>query len=311
MRLITEQQALENATRTGEKLYMKRYLSTLFCFFVLAASSGAQDTTTEYAPSSPDAGPNRQGYEMILEAKLLEKGDSIESGLIWRVFDETEDKDGNLPLIATAKGGTASFVLAAGSYLVHGAFGRAGAIKRIILDSNGANETFVLNAGGLELTAEAGGRNIPQKNLRFSVFELEENEDGERKMIARSVAANKIIQLNEGTYHVLSRYGQINATVRADLEVKAGKVAKVVMQHRGASISLRLVSREGGDPIANTAWSVFTQDGERVFSSRSTAPSLILAEGTYEVVVQNGNKNLRQNFKVKPGINSQVEILLN
>ncbi len=280
-------------------------------FWPLALGAWAQDTSTSYAPADPNAAPNRTGYEMILDAKLTDKGDSIERGMVWRIFRERQDADGKLPLIATAKGGTASFSLPAGTYLVHAAFGRAGATKRVVLSSSGAKEIFVLQAGGLKLTAESEGQAIPTKDLRFSIYELEQDEDGERKLIALNVAADRVIRLNTGTYHVLSRFGTINATVRADLEVKAGEVTDAVLQHRGANISMRLVSRTGGDPVANTSWAVLTEDGEEVFKSNSVAPSLILAEGTYEASVRNGDRNFRKSFEVKPGKNIRVEVLLN
>jgi len=273
-------------------------MSRLFPFllsFLFASFAWAQDTSTSYAPSDPDAEPNRTGYEMILDAKLTDKSDSIERGMVWRIFRERPDADGKLPLVATAKGGTSFFSLPAGTYLVHAAFGRAGATKRIALGSDGAKESFVLQA----------------KDLRFSIYELEQNEEGDRKLIALNVAADRVIRLNTGTYHVLSRFGTINATVRADLEVKAGEVTNAVLQHRGADISMRLVSRIGGDPVANTAWAVFTEEGEEVFKSNSVSPSLILAEGVYEASVRNGDRNFRKTFEVKPGKNIRVEVLLN
>ena len=312
---LLHQRPLENATRVRERCIMKFWslFTRLLALGVLlnVSAANAQDTKTEYAPASPDADPNRPGYELILDAKLVPDGNTIERGMVWRVFSDRADSNGKLPLVATAKGGTASFTLNAGTYLVHAAFGRAGGSKRVIVDSSGASESFVLQAGGLQLTATSDEQAIPPKDLRFSIYELEQDEKGERKLIALNVAANKIIQLHEGTYHVLSRYGTINATVRADLEVKAGKVTRASLQHRGAAISLRLVSRSGGDPVANTAWDVFTEDGEKVFSSRSIAPSLILAEGTYEAAVQNGDNTFRRTFSITPGQNTRIEILLN
>ena len=248
---------------------------------------------------------------MALDAKLTEKGNSIERGMVWRIFRERPDADGKLPLVATAKGGTASVSLPAGTYLVHAAFGRAGATKRIALGSGGAKESFVLQAGGLKLSAESEGQAIPAKDLRFSIYELEQDEEGERKLIALNVAADRVIRLNTGTYHVLSRFGTINATVRADLVVKAGEVTEAVLQHRGANISMRLVSQIGGDPVANTSWAVLTEEGEEVFKSTSVSPSLILAEGTYEASVRNGDRNFRKSFVVEPGKNIRVEVLLN
>jgi hypothetical protein len=283
----------------------------LVLFWFVASVAWAQDSSTSYAPADPNALPNVTGYEMVLDAKLTEKGNSIERGMVWRIFRERPDADGKLPLVATAKGGTASVSLPAGTYLVHAAFGRAGATKRIALGSGGAKESFVLQAGGLKLSAESEGQAIPAKDLRFSIYELEQDEEGERKLIALNVAADRVIRLNTGTYHVLSRFGTINATVRADLVVKAGEVTEAVLQHRGANISMRLVSQIGGDPVANTSWAVLTEEGEEVFKSTSVSPSLILAEGTYEASVRNGDRNFRKSFVVEPGKNIRVEVLLN
>jgi hypothetical protein len=74
---------------------------------------------------------------------------------------------------------------------------------------------------------------------------------------------------------------------------------------------MRLVSQIGGDPVANTSWAVLTEEGEEVFKSTSVSPSLILAEGTYEASVRNGDRNFRKSFVVEPGKNIRVEVLLN
>ena len=285
-------------------------ISTLAFSFLLCAFAWAQNAQIEYAEGLSPLGAQRPVYQLKLNASLVEDGPEIQRGMVWRIFDDEAAADGKLPVIVTARGGSASIGLNAGTYLVHAAFGRAGGSKRVTIGGEDVVESFILQAGGLELNAETANVAIQAKHLRFSIFEREQNEDGERKMIAFNVAPNRIVQLNEGTYHVLSRYGTINATVRADLEVKAGQVTQAVLQHRGAGISLRLVSRPGGDPIANTAWSVFTEDGDKVFTSRLVSPFLILAEGAYEAVVRNGDDNYRRTFAVRSGKNARIEVLL-
>ncbi len=299
----------ENA-RMNNAVHLSRILRsaltvTLMTFATVFGAS-AQNLSAEDPSSIPGIG----NYPLELSARMTQESAPISRGMVWRVFREREDADGKLPLLATAKGGTAKFELPAGTYLVHAAFGRAGATKRVSLGSDGSSEEIVLQAGGLELNATAAESEIAPRNLRFSVFELELDDEGERKLISRNVKPGKVIRLNAGTYHVLSRYGNINATVRADLEVKAGEITRAVLQHRGAPISLRLVSQSGGDPIANTAWTVLTEDGEEVFSSNSVAPSLVLAEGGYEATVRNGEKTYRQPFNVRPGQRQRVELLL-
>lgn len=277
---------------------------------LFSAATWAQSSSVEYATGASIINASRPVHQLVLRASLVPDGPNIQRGMVWRVFGDEPDTDGTLPVIATARGGSASIGLNSGTYLIHAAFGRAGASKRVTIEAEDLSESFNLQAGGLELNAETANVAIQSKHLRFSIFEREQDEEGQRKMIALDVEPNKIVQLNEGTYHVLSRYGAINATVRADLEVKAGQVTKAVLQHRGAGVSLRLVSRPGGDPIANTAWSVFTQDGDKVFSSRSVSPFLILAEGSYEAVVRNGDDDYRRTFAVRSGKNARIEVLL-
>ena len=279
-------------------------------FVILSGQSWAQNAEVEYSAGLSPIDASRPVHQLQLDASLIPDGPKIERGMVWRVFRDEPDADGKLPVIATARGGSASIGLNSGIYLVHAAFGRAGASKRVRISAESLSESFNLQAGGLELNAETADVAINSQHLRFSIFEHEQDEQGQRKMIAPDVEPNKIVQLNEGTYHVLSRYGNINATVRADLEVKAGQVTKAVLQHRGAGISLRLVSRPGGDPVANTAWSVFTQDGDKVFTSQAVAPFIVLAEGAYEAVVRNGDDDYRRTFAVRPGRDAKIEVLL-
>ncbi|MDD9910311.1 MAG: hypothetical protein OXR62_11545 [Ahrensia sp.] len=282
------------------------WLATAFLAHASLAQSSNQ--TTNLVPPGVTSGPSTR---LNLAAKLTGEGALIERGMVWRVFGDRADESGRLPLIASSQGGSASFELPTGSYLVHAAYGRAGATKKVTLSGEALDEEVVLQAGGLQLTAKTQGDPIDESFLRFSIYEWEQDDEGNRKLIALNVGADRVIRLNAGTYHILSRYGTINATVRADLQVKAGEVTQATLQHRAAKVALRLVSQFGGDPIANTAWSVFTDDGEKVFESTNIAPVMVLAEGTYEAAVRHGDDAVRRTFKVTSGENIRVEIMLN
>ncbi|MGH8010631.1 MAG: hypothetical protein ACREQ3_26865, partial [Candidatus Binatia bacterium] len=81
-------------------------------------------TLNTYAsPSSPENNPLIQTRELDLKARLSESGGDIPTGLVWRVFSPDVGADGQLPLIASAQGGSAVFNLPEGSYLVHVAYG--------------------------------------------------------------------------------------------------------------------------------------------------------------------------------------------
>lgn len=278
-------------------------------FLTSAQAQEATSPAASYAAPVDKSKPQAVMHELILEARLTKKSPPVEKGLVWRVFSPRENKDGKLAIIGSAYGGTSSFELAEGSYLVHAAFGRAGATKRITLSRGGGHETFVLEAGGLKLAAIAGENKINDKSLLFTVYAAEKDENNKRKIIARNVPAHRIVRLNAGTYHVFSEYGRINATVRADLRVQAGKLTEATLQHRAARVTLKLVSEKSGEAIANTAWSVISAQGAVVKESSNTFPTMVLASGNYTAVARNGGIVYTNDFEVKPGKNGNVEVL--
>ncbi|MEN0041396.1 MAG: hypothetical protein AAF764_08660 [Pseudomonadota bacterium] len=285
---------------------------TLLSILALCVLPTVAHGETVYKKGAVDLTNGRPVYRLVVSSKLVADGPILQDGMVWRVYRDRRGTQGeDLPLIATATGGSGTFDLNAGTYFIHAAFGRAGAGKRVVLSGKNTNEELVLEAGGLQLSATAAGKPINAERLRFSIYEREQDENGNRQLIALNVAGDRIIRLKAGTYHVLSRYGTINATVRADLQVKAGELTKAELQHRGSPISLRAVSEAGGVAVANTAWTVFTADGQEVFASSSIAPSLVLAEGEYEAAVRYGREEFRQPFTVGTGEEQRVEILLN
>ncbi len=277
--------------------------------FPVVNAQEAQPPVNNYARPSDNTGRQKLESELILEARLTKDGEPIERGLVWRVFSARADAEGKLPVVGSGKGGTTSFSLPSGTYLVHTSFGRAGATKRITLGTGGAREVFVLNAGGLKLNAMAGNRKIVSKNLLFSIFTLEGKDTNNPKAIARNVSAGRIVRLNAGTYHVVSEYGKINATVRADLRVTAGKLTEATLLHRAAEITLKLVSEKGGEAIADTAWSVVSEQGDKILESTNTFPKMVLSNGDYTASAINGGEVYTTDFKVVAGKNSEIEVL--
>lgn len=255
---------------------------------------------------APAAGQTRQ---LTLEARLVEGGAPLTEGLIWRVFSTVPDGSGELPLVSVAEGGTARLKIPPGDYLVHAAFGHAGATKRVTITSEDHAESVVLNAGGLELDSVVGQElPIPPEKLNFEV--LQDDEGGELVTVIPNAAPRHVLRLSAGKYHVVSRYGNVNSVVRADIEVEAGKLTQAVMRHSAAEITLKLVSAEGGEALANTSWSVTTQDATEVNESVGAFPSLILAAGTYTAIAKHQDQIYSRDFTVEPGLAHDVEVRL-
>lgn len=249
-----------------------------------------------------------------LDAFLVEGGQPLEHGLVWRVFHPMPDTSGTLPMLATAEGGRASFEFEPGDYFVHVSFGLAGVTRKLSVPAEGPieDQSFILNAGGLMLNAVSGddGR-IPEGKLRFSIYAEELDINDQRQLIIADIHPNQVVRLNGGIYHIVSKYGSVNAIIRSDIRVEAGKLTEATIQHRAAQLTLKLVAEEGGEAIADTAWSITNASGDLISESVGAFPSMVLAEGSYTVTARHKERLLQRDFTVVAGQNTDVEVLLN
>lgn len=270
---------------------------------------------SQYAPAARAGDTAAIGRTVLMEAALVDAGDPLKYGLTWRIFHPVPGVDGKLPLLATSEGGSARFEFEPGEYYIHVAFGRAGVTKKLTVPRDGPVEKqhIVLEAGGLMLNAVSGiDARIPASKLRFNIYKAEEGiEDGEQQLVVDDVKPDNIVRLNAGTYHIVSEYGSVNAVIRSDIRVEAGKLTEAVIQHRAAQLTLKLVSDPGGEAIADTAWSILTSGGDVVSESVGAFPTIVLAEGEYTAIARNKAKVYQREFTVVAGRNSDVEVLLN
>jgi len=247
---------------------------------------------------------------ILLEAKLSSDGPIIRDGLEWRIFPLDQQNSENIEELAYATGGSKAFNIEPGEYIVHAAYGHAGVVKKISIGNEAIREEINLNAGGLKLIATATGNvRIPKRMLKFNVYQQAIREDGSRKLIARNIKADDVTTLPVGTYHIVSTFGKLNATVRADLRVQPGKLTEANLEHRAAIITFRLVRSLGGDAVADTAWSILTDSGEVIKESKSTFPTMVLSEGNYTAIAKHDDKIYSEDFKVRSGFNKDVEVL--
>jgi hypothetical protein len=264
---------------------------------------GSTDT-----PPAAKSAPAPAGF--TLEAKLTDTGAPIAKGVVWRIFGEKAGADGKLPLLREASGGIVHLALGPGSYLVHAAYGRAGIAKRVVVNGEGQTDTIILNAGGLKLSAIVGkDQTLTGNQSAFDIYPGSDQSDDERNPIVAGLHSDQIVRLNAGTYHVVSRYGDANAVVRADIKVEAGKLTEAALFQKAARITLKLVSDAGGEALANTSWSVLTQEGDSVFDSVGAFPDVVLAIGDYTAVAKHDNLIHERNFTVEAGRDREVEVL--
>ncbi|WP_244651230.1 hypothetical protein [Rhizobium sp. CFBP 8762] len=261
----------------------------------------------------PNSNPNPDLKDVRLDAVLTDEGPAVQHGLTWRVFSPIPGGDGKLPLLATSEGGSADFQLGSGEYFINVVFGRAGATKKIRVPTDGSLPKQVMNldAGALVLNAVSGSDvRIPPKELTFSIYSSDVKEDGERALVSTDVKPSTVVRLNSGTYHIVSDYGDVNAVIRADIQVEAGKMTEATIQHRAAKLTLKLVSEAGGEAIADTKWSILASSGDVISESVGAFPTVVLAEGNYIAIARNKDKFYQRDFNVQAGVNTDIEVLL-
>jgi hypothetical protein len=231
----------------------------------------------------------------------------IRTGLVWRVFEDKGDTS-QPTIVARSSSPTPSFTLAPGNYIVHVAYGFASASKRISVQTGNLNERLVVSAGALKLKGAVGESPIPANRVSFSVY-VPEAQNSEGRLVVSNAKPNEIIRLPEGTYHVVSTYGDANAIMRSDLKVEAGKVTEATLNHRAATVTLKLVSSEGGEAFAGTAFSVLTPGGDVIREAIGAFPSVTLAEGEYVLIARHEGKVYTKDFKVESGLDRDIEVL--
>lgn len=245
--------------------------------------------------------------QLSLGAQFANDRKPIRSGLNWRVLSETAD--GSAPrIVARSASANPSFSLPPGSYIVHAAYGFASGTKRITLGAQGLNDQVAISAGALTLAGSIGDTPIPASQLTFQVFvPLQGNSEG--RLVTGDAKAGDLIRLPEGTYHVVSTYGDSNAIQRADVRVETGKITDATLHHRAAKVTLKLVAQAGGEAFAGTAFSVLTPGGDVIREAIGAFPQVILAEGDYVLIARQEGQVYSRDFKVESGIDRDIEVL--
>jgi len=256
-------------------------------------------------PAAPSNAP--QSGTLSLSAAFAGDAKPIRSGLVWRVFAEKGDAPATLVERSTAA--SPSFTLQPGSYVVHLAYGFATASQRLTMSAGARAERLTVNAGALRLGGAIGDVPIPTNRLSFSVF-LPLANDSEGRLVIANAKAGELIRLPEGSYHVVSTYGESNAIMRTDLKVDAGRLTEATLNHRAATMTLKLVAGTGGEAFAGTAFSVLTPGGDVIREAIGAFPRVTLAEGNYMLIARHDGRVYTREFKVDSGLDRDVEVMV-
>ena len=156
---------------------------------------------------SPAPGAPAERSTVQLSAVFAGEQRPVPSGLIWRLYEEK--LDGSQPtLVEKSTAPTPSFSLRPGNYIVHAAYGFAGS-------SRSASRCRAASWSSASPSAPAPSRwagpsarrRSPPNRLAFSVY-VPIGSNSEGRLVVGNVRGGEVIRLPEGTYHVVSTYGE-------------------------------------------------------------------------------------------------------
>jgi hypothetical protein len=248
---------------------------------------------------------------LVLTARFGREMPQITGGLTWRVYSNRPDQSGSFRPLKEDRSAAPVINLPPGNYVVHVSFGLASAVKTVQLRSETVRETFELPAGGLRIEGRVGDAKIPAGHITFDVYKGSQFESGDksRPPVVRGIGTGDVVLVPDGTYHIVSNYGDGNAVVRSDIRVQSGKLTDMTVTHRAAMITLKLVSDRGGEALANTDWIVESPAGDIIKESIGAFPRVVLSEGDYRAVARNEGKVYTRTFKVITGVDGEIEVM--
>jgi hypothetical protein len=276
-----------------------------------APAAIVKPNTTVIERTGGDKAGGGSGGAIKLIALLTDNGQQIDQGLVWRVFQNSPDPNGKSKLVVENREASPSLKLAPGDYTINAAFGRANLTRRVSIKAGTpSTEHFVLNAGGLRLSAAIGGKAAPPGTVTYSVFADDHDQYDNRAPVMAGAKPGLIVRLNAGIYRIVSIYGDANARVESDVTVEAGKLTEASVVHTAGKASFKLVNRAGGEALPDTHWTIQTAEGETVKETVGALPSHLLLPGDYVAIAKSAGRIFSRSFSVKEGEMANVEVLM-
>jgi hypothetical protein len=258
-------------------------------------------------PAGAQFTPGRTGI-LALRATYGERGAEIAGELVWRIYTV---RGPDVQLFTKVDTPKPSLVLPPGQYAIHVSHGLATATRDINLSETGAVASLPINVGALIVSGHLGvpERPIPPQRQKLSLF-IPTANNSEGKLVTDSLRPMTRLSLPEGTYHLVSTYSGSNSVVRTDVRIATGRVTEAVVNHRAATMTLKLVRQRGGVALAGAEWTIETPGGDIVAEAVGAFPSVDIGEGTYNVLARHNDREYRGQMKVEGGINRDFEIIV-
>ena len=257
--------------------------------------------------ASAQTPPQRTGV-LALRATFGERGAEISSDLVWRIYSV---RGADVQLVTKSDQPRPSLVLPAGDYAIHVSHGLATASRQLLLGETGVFSSIPVNAGALVVSGYLGvpERPIATHRQKLALY-IPTANNSEGKLVTDNLRPSSAFRLPEGTYHLVSTYTGSNSVVRTDVKIDTGKLTTAVVNHRAASMTLKLVREKGGVALAGAQWTIETPGGDIIAEAVGAFPEVDIGEGTYNVLARHNDREYRGQMKVEGGIDRDFEILV-
>ncbi len=248
---------------------------------------------------------------LSLSAKLQEHGSLLKEGVKWYIYHATPDNTGKYEQAGKYNKANPTILLPSGEYLVTATYGQAYLTQKVMVNAQKKNEqVFVINAGGLSVTSSfTSPLRVQQSRIRLQLYSGDTDQFGNRTLILKVLPRNKTVVLNAGIYHIVSRYGDVNAIVKGDVTVEAGKVTKAVLSHNAGHVTLKLVAKIGGEALPDTQWKLVSSVGEVIKTAVGAIPSFLLKSGEYAIQASRDGVTFEKKFTLESGQSLQIEVV--
>jgi hypothetical protein len=164
-----------------------------------------------------------------------------------------------------------------------------------------------LNVAGGRLALATKPVGATQALSELVSYRVERLDSFPPEVITTSRAA-PVLVLPGGRYRVQGRYGAMNARTVREVEVKAGQMQQLTLEHQAAALKLRLLAN--GAPVqAEVFWDIRDEAGATVWTTGQSEPSATLQAGRYSVRAETRDKRYDRAIELRTGESRLVELV--
>ncbi len=235
----------------------------------------------------------------------------------WILYEQEKDLNGKRKEVARSGSAKADFFVPAGSYWLEGQYKSTKGGMDVAVDAGKlTEEVLVLGAGVLVVSASATEGGEPLDQTYYIVYEAQQDLSGKRKEVARSGRDVAEFGLPAGSYVVVARSGEAEASTEVEVVANQRVERQIVMELGAVKLATTVAGLSGAVPAVPHRYEIETASknlsGKRkqIMASAKVEPVLRLSAGEYHLVAKLGAQNVvtETDISVAAGQLSEVTV---